>query len=169
MNISSLFLDIGPEEAAAAAAAKNGLTVLTMQQAKRIKFALRNRRPVREATAQLGPATINTHETRRQSEPTHGSLPPPPRMLWSSPALIGLDSPTHMHEDSAGDVARTTHPDEFQKEKPANTNADTNAKSRKRRRLLHMEERTDSLLQGVQKFRNFAKLKLVETPKPLYH
>ncbi len=52
---------------------------------------------------------------------------------------------------------------------PIPMNADTNAKSRKRRRLLHMEERTDSLLQGVQKFRNFAKLKLVETPKPLYH
>jgi hypothetical protein len=45
-----------------------------------------------------------------------------------------------MHED------RTTHPDELQKEKPANTNADTNAKSQKRRRPLHMEERTNSLL-----------------------
>jgi hypothetical protein len=51
-----------------------------------------------------------------------------------------------MHEDSAGDVARNTHPDEFQKENLANTNAVTNAKSRKRRRLLHMEERTNSLL-----------------------
>ncbi len=85
MNVSSLFLDIGPEEAATAAeaavavvaalvpprrvlyAAKNGLTVLTMQQAERIKFALRNQRPVREAAAQPGPATINVHETRRQS------------------------------------------------------------------------------------------------------
>jgi hypothetical protein len=51
-----------------------------------------------------------------------------------------------MHEDIAGDVARTTHPNELQKEKPADTNADTKAKAQKRRRLLHMEERTDSLL-----------------------
>jgi hypothetical protein len=51
-----------------------------------------------------------------------------------------------MHEDIAGDVARTTHPNELQKEKPADTNADTNVKARKRCRLLHMEERTDSLL-----------------------
>jgi hypothetical protein len=157
MNVSSLFLDIGPEEATAAAEvavavvaafmppppprqvlymAKNGLTVLTMQQAKRIKFALRNQRPVREATAQPGPAMINVHETQRQSP--RSSLPPPPQTLWSSPALIGLDN--------AGDVARTTHSNEFQKEKLANTNADTNAKSRKCHRLLHMVERTDSLL-----------------------
>jgi hypothetical protein len=37
-----------------------------------------------------------------------------------------------MHEDIAGNLARTTHPDEFKKEKPADTNANTNAKSRKR-------------------------------------